>query len=365
MSNQKNRNISKNLLFLKLAFRQAEFNQGSTFLNPSVGCIVVKNNSVISSGRTSFNGRPHAEVNALKKNVNVSGGSLYVTLEPCSHYGKTPPCVKKIIKKKLDKVIFSINDVDKRSKALAHKKLKIAKIDVKKFILKNYAEKFYKSYFMQSSSQIPFVDVKLAVSKDYLSINKKQKWITNNNSRKVGNFLRSKYDCILSTSKTINADNCLLNCRIEGLVHKSPSVVIIDRSFEIKKNLKIFKDKSRKIYILTHNINTSKEKYFKSIGVNIIKFDKSHFLKNEVYKIFSLIKKLGFNRVLIESGIKYINEVLKSGLIENFYLFKSSLCLKNNGKNNSSSHLIKKLKTTIKNKIIINLNGDSLYKIQL
>ena len=165
---------SKDSLFLKLAFQQAEINLGSTSSNPSVGCIVVNNNSVISSGRTSFNGRPHAEANALKENKKIDGTSIYVTLEPCSHYGKTPPCVNKIISKKLNKVTFSIDDTDKRSKNLAYIKLKKAKINVKRFLLKNYAKKFYKSYFLQSSKKIPFIDAKLAVSRDYLTINKKK-----------------------------------------------------------------------------------------------------------------------------------------------------------------------------------------------
>jgi len=354
-----------NSLFLKLAFYQAEVNLGSTSSNPSVGCVVVKNNTVISSGRTSFNGRPHAEANALKKNVNFRGSDIYITLEPCSHYGKTSPCVKKIIIKKLHRVIFSINDIDKRSKNLAYIKLKKAKINVKRFVLKNFAKRFYKSYFLQRSKQIPFIDAKLAISKDYLSINKKQKWITTKSSRKIGNFLRSKYDCILSTSKTINYDNPLLNCRIEGLEHKSPAVIIIDRSFKIKKNLKIFRDKTRKIFIFTQMNKNIKEKYFKQIGVNIIKLKKNKNFENDIFEVYLHLKKLGFNRVLIESGIEYINEVLKHDLVKNFHLFKTSFKLRNDGKNNTKPFLIKKLKTTIKNKVKINLDGDSLYKIEL
>ena len=354
-----------NSLFLKLAFYQAEVNLGSTSSNPSVGCVVVKNNTVISSGRTSFNGRPHAEANALKKNVNLHGSDIYITLEPCSHYGKTSPCVEKIIIKKLHRVIFSINDIDKRSKNLAYIKLKKAKINVKRFVLKNFAKKFYKSYFLQISKQVPFVDAKLAISKDYLSINKKQKWITTNSSRKIGNFLRSKYDCILSTSKTINYDNPLLNCRIEGLEHKSPAVIIVDRSFKIKKNLKIFRDKTRKIFIFTQMNKNIKEKYFKQIGVNIIKLKKNKNFENDIFEVYLHLKKLGFNRVLIESGIEYINEALKHDLVKNFHLFKTSFKLRNDGKNNTKPFLIKKLKTTIKNKVKINLDGDSLYKIEL
>jgi diaminohydroxyphosphoribosylaminopyrimidine deaminase/5-amino-6-(5-phosphoribosylamino)uracil reductase len=356
--------LNKKSFFIKLAFDQAEVNLGSTSSNPSVGCIIVKNDTVVSSGRTSFNGRPHAEANALKKK-NLKGSSIYITLEPCSHYGKTSPCVKKIINKKINKVIFSINDTDIRSKNLAYRKLKKAKINVKRFILKDYGEKFYKSYFLQSSKQNFFIDAKLAVSKDYFTVNKKQKWITNIRSRKVGNFLRSKYNCILSTSKTVNYDNPLLNCRIEGLEHKSPALIIIDRTFKIKKNLKIFQDRSREIFIFTQMANNTKENYFKKIGVNIIKFKKNDDLKSEVNEIYFFLKQLGFNRVLIESGLKYINEVLKFKLIRNFYLFKSPLSLKNNGKNNSKTFLIRKLKTTVKNKVKVNLNGDILYKIKL
>ena len=165
---------NKDSLFLKLAFHQAEINLGSTSSNPSVGCVIVKNNSVISSGRTSFNGRPHAEANALKKKVNINDSEIYITLEPCSHYGNTAPCVKHIIRKKLHKVIFAINDIDKRSKNLAYKKLKKEKINVKRFILKDYAENFYKSYFLQESNKTPYVDAKLAVSRNYLSIHKKK-----------------------------------------------------------------------------------------------------------------------------------------------------------------------------------------------
>ena len=106
MANLKNNLNSKNLYFLTLAFEQAKVNLGSTGTNPSVGCIVEKNGTVISSGRTSLQGRPHAESNALKKKINFKNSNIYITLEPCSHYGVTPPCTNKIIKKKIKKVFF-------------------------------------------------------------------------------------------------------------------------------------------------------------------------------------------------------------------------------------------------------------------
>ena len=92
--------------YLDLAFEKAKINLGSTKSNPSVGCVVEKDGSVISSGYTSIGGRPHAEFNALNKKVNFKNANLYVSLEPCSHFGKTPPCVRLIIKKKIKKVFF-------------------------------------------------------------------------------------------------------------------------------------------------------------------------------------------------------------------------------------------------------------------
>jgi diaminohydroxyphosphoribosylaminopyrimidine deaminase/5-amino-6-(5-phosphoribosylamino)uracil reductase len=124
--------------FLELAFKIAEKNLGKTKLNPSVGTVIVKNNTVISTGVTSLNGRPHAEYNALKKIKNCEGASLYTTLEPCTHYGLTPPCVNIIIKKKIKNVYYGFNDPDlrtfKKAKNILKKKKipppNLAKIDI-------------------------------------------------------------------------------------------------------------------------------------------------------------------------------------------------------------------------------------------
>ena len=358
-------NQNKDLFYTKLAFQQANINLGSTKTNPSVGCIVVKNDSVISSGRTSLSGRPHAEANALKKNIDYLNSDLYVTLEPCSHYGKTPPCVKKIIEKKIRRVVFSIADIDPRSKNKAQKNLKDKKIFVKKIMVSKLAKKFYQSYFLQFSDKIPLIDAKLAISKDYFTINNKKKWITNKKSRNLGNFLRSKYDCLLTTSETINKDNPLLNCRIEGLEKRTPSLIIFDRYFKINKNIKILKENNRKIYIFTTVNNLLKENFFKKKGVKIIKFsstaDDNLILKKMIFRI----KKLGLNRIFVESGNTFLSKLLKNNLVKNLYLFKSSQKLLLAGQNNSSLSQIKKIKILKKNKIKVNLYGDSLYKINL
>ena len=204
---------TKNSNFINLAFNIAKINLGKTGENPSVGCVIVKDNSVISSGVTSINGRPHAEFNALKHKKNFKNADMYVTMEPCIHYGITPPCIKIIIRKGIKKVFFSNYDFDSRTSKKSSIHLKKKGVMAEKKTTRKYKD-FYKSYYLFKKKSLPLIDAKIAVSKDFYTIKKKTKWITNELSRKKVHLIRSNYDCIISTSKSINKDNSLLNCRI-------------------------------------------------------------------------------------------------------------------------------------------------------
>ena len=129
--------------FLHLAFQIAEKNLGKTGLNPSVGSIVVNNDTIVSSGVTSINGRPHAEFNALNKVKNTAGSTLYTSLEPCVHRGKTPPCTDIIIKKKIKNVFFGLEDPDRRTFKKAKKILNANRIKTKLIRSKKY-NNFYR-----------------------------------------------------------------------------------------------------------------------------------------------------------------------------------------------------------------------------
>ena len=356
-------NQSKKIFFQKLAFHLAEINIGSTSTNPSVGCVVEKNGSVISSGYTSLNGRPHAEFNALNKKIDFRNSSLHVSLEPCSHYGLTPPCTNIILNKKIKKVYFSVKDFDPRSRNKSLNIFKKRKISINTKLLNNFGLNFYKSFSKQFNNQLPIIDCKIALSKDLYSVNKRKKWITNQYSRRLGNFLRSKYDCLLTTYKTINEDNPLLNCRIENLEKKSPSIIILDRHFKIKKNLRLFKNKNSKIYLLTFKKNSNKANFFSKNGVRVIYLKKTSN-NNNLKEIFFLLKKFKFYRIFVESGLTFINALLNQKLINKFFIFKSSEYLRNNGKNTSEINYVKRLMSN-KNKVLINLKGDSLYQTKV
>ena len=344
--------------FLNLAFHLAEKNLGQTRLNPSVGTVIVKNETVISSGATSSQGRPHSEYNALKNLKNCSGASLYTTLEPCTHYGKTPPCTNIIIKKKIKNVYYAFEDPDTRTFKKAKKVLSKKGIITKLIRTKNYIN-FYRSYFINKRLFIPFITAKIAVSKDYYTVNKKEKWITNEASRNKVHLLRSRHDCVLSTSKSINQDNSLLNCRINGLNNKKPDLFIIDLKLKLKRKLLLNKYlKLRKIFIITSKTNSSKTLAYKKLGYKIIFINKLEN-KKDLNLLYKKIYKIGYSRMLVEVGLTFLNYLIKNRLIHDLYIFKSNKKLGKKGKNNNTTKYLKKIHPKL---LTINLNGDNLFK---
>ena len=206
---------------------------------------------------------------------------------------------------------------------------------------------------------IPFVSAKIAISKDYFTINKKEKWITNDISRSKVHLLRSKHDSILSTSKSINQDDSLLNCRINGLNNKKPDLFIIDLNLKLKKNLSINKYlKTRKTFLITTKDHSSKTLVYRKLGYKFI-FIKKLKNKNDFRLLYKKIYKMGYSRLFIEAGLTFLNNLIKNKLINDLYIFMSQKKLGNNGKNN---HQISYLKNIRPKLLTINLNGDKLLK---
>ena len=155
MSTKKVKFTSKDKFYMEIALNLAKSRHGLTGPNPSVGCVIVKNDKIISIGQTSFNGRPHAEFNAIKNSFEeLEGAKMYVTLEPCCHHGLTPPCTDAILKSKISKVIYAVADIDKRVRNKSFKILNSKKIIVKKGLLKNKIESFYYPYFFNRKKKI-------------------------------------------------------------------------------------------------------------------------------------------------------------------------------------------------------------------
>ena len=325
MSTRKDKFSKKDKKYMSLALSLARVRHGLTGSNPSVGCVIVKNDKIISIGQTGFNGRPHAEFNAIRNsNEILEGSTMYVTLEPCNHYGQTPPCTKEIIKNKISKILYAVEDVDKKVKGKSFKILKSKNIIVKKGLLNEEINYFYKPYFFNRKNKIPYVTGKIAVSKNNLIYSKGTKKITDVHSDSLTHFLRYKNDSLLITYKTLNEDNPKLDCRLKGLHKFSPKRIILDKNLKMDTSSYIFRTANKdNTIILYKKAEGSKISIFKKKGIQIIK---SSLLKNENFDVKLILKKLyslGCRNLLVEGGNDLSKSFIKMKLFNQFYLFKS------------------------------------------
>ena len=325
MSTKKDKFSKKDKIFMELALNLAKARHGLTGINPSVGCVIVKNNEILSIGQTGFNGTPHAEFNAIKNsNESLKDAKIYVTLEPCSHYGKTPPCTNIIIKKKIKEVVYAIEDIDKKVKGKTLKILQSKDILVKKNLLKNEVNNFYIPYFFNRKNNLPYVTGKIAISKNNLIYSKGTKRITDIHSDKLTHFLRYKNDSLMISYKTLNEDNPKLNCRLDGLNKFSPKRIILDNNLEMNTSSYIFRTANKNNTVVFYKkANKAKISVFKRKGIQLIK---SSLLKNGNFDIKLILKKLyslGCRNLLVEGGNDLSQSIIKRRLFNQFYLFKS------------------------------------------
>ena len=334
MSTKKDKFSSKEKNYMRLALDLARARKGLTGDNPSVGCVIVKKNQIISIGQTGYNGRPHAETNAINNAFqSISGSEMYVSLEPCNHYGKTSPCTNRIIKSGINKVYYCIDDIDQKVKGKSFKILKDKNIHVKRGILEKNAIDLYNSYKVNRKNKLPYVIGKIAISKNKLIYSKGTKRITDKYSDKLTHYLRYKNDAIMISSKTLNIDNPKLNCRLKGLENFSPRRIILDKLLTIKLNSYIIKSSKKENTIIFHNsTNFLKIKSLKKRGLYLIKlsFDKKgHF---DLKKILKRLFKLGIRNLLVEVGDNLTKKFLEKRLFNEFYLFRSPKILSKSNK---------------------------------
>ena len=325
MSTKKDKFSSKDKKYMKLALNLASARKGLTGDNPSVGCLIVKNDKIISIGQTGFDGRPHAEYNAINNSIEkLKGAKMYVTLEPCNHYGKTPPCTNSIIKSGISEIIYGMDDIDKKVKGKSFKILSNKKIKVKKGLLKYETQNLYDSYIVNRNKKIPYVTGKIAISNNRLIYSRGVKRITDKSSDKFTHYLRYKNDSIMISSKTLNIDNPKLNCRLKGLEKFSPRRIILDKDLKIKLNSYIFKSVKKNNTIIIHNsLNNNKIETLKKKGMILVK---SKLDNKKLFNLKIVLKKLyilGTRNLLIEGGDMITKNLIKNRLIDKFYLFKS------------------------------------------
>jgi len=262
--------------------------------NPMVGAVLVNNQGEeVSCGYHEKYGEAHAEVNCLK-NINAKGMTLYVNLEPCSHFGKTPPCADLIIEKSIKKVVIGTKDPNPEVCGSGIKKLREAGIEVISEVLENECETLNKVFFKNMKTQKPFVAIKTATTLDgkIATSTGSSKWITSESAREEVQKLRSEFDAILTGSGTVLADNPSLIVR-NG--NKNPIRIIIDRENKVPKNSKVFNDDGVKV-------------------IHIVDFKSSGELFKELYED-------GITSVLVEAGSGLNSALIRAKEVDWLYQF--------------------------------------------
>ena len=284
-----------------------------------------------------------------------------MTLEPCSHYGKTPPCTKALIQAKVKKLIYSIEDKDIRSFNKSKKILNKNKILTISGLSSKEVKNIYRSYNYVKKYKFPYVIGKLACSSNFNILSNKT-FITNEHSRKVSHLLRYRNQGILTSYRTINNDNPKLTCRISGLEKFSPNRIVIDRDLKINLNSHVIKNSIKPKTIIFHNSkNFKKINILKKKGAKLIYFNLENNNYFDLKKLLKKIYELGIHTVLFESGKITTYKMLSKNLFNEFYLFKGNKILNNKDKINVLD-IKRKLNYKFKNKNFVNtyLDNDRL-----
>lgn len=316
----------KDEFYLARCLQLALKGKGYVSPNPMVGCVIVKDNKIIGEGYHARYGEEHAEVNAIKNATeSVEGATLYVNLEPCIHYGKTPPCVDLIIESKIKKVVIGTIDPNPLVNGKGIEKLKKAGIEVKVGVLENESKKLNEAFFKYITQKIPFVALKIAQTIDAKIADPEgnSKWITCEQSLHFVHQLRSEYDAVLIGSRTAKLDNPNLTVRlVEG---RNPYRVILDSALSLPLELNVFSDKfTDKTIVFTSSdaLKTKKDKVEKlnSLGIDVLTV-KSRRRKLDLKDVLEKLGEKGIISVLVEGGGKIFTEFIKQKLADKVYIF--------------------------------------------
>jgi diaminohydroxyphosphoribosylaminopyrimidine deaminase / 5-amino-6-(5-phosphoribosylamino)uracil reductase len=294
--------MNNNEFYINECIKLAKKGAGYVSPNPLVGCVILKNGKIIGEGYHKKYGGPHAEVNAInnakKKKHNLKNSTLYVNLEPCSHYGKTPPCIELIIKEKISKVVIGIKDPNPEVNGKGIRLLKKAGIKVEYGILKNKCDELNRFFIKYITKKIPYVTLKIAQSFDgkIALNNNKSKYITCNESLKFVHKLRSVYDAVLIGKNTALIDDPSLTVRL--VKGRNPYRIVIDKNSKLPEHLKIFTDKNSDKTII---INSPKNK------------------KISLINILKALYKLNITSILVEGGANIFSQFAEKNLFDDIY----------------------------------------------
>jgi diaminohydroxyphosphoribosylaminopyrimidine deaminase / 5-amino-6-(5-phosphoribosylamino)uracil reductase len=319
--------------FMAAALRLSRLNTGLTATNPSVGAVIVKDGAIVGQAVTAPGGRPHAETQALEAaGEKARGATVYVTLEPCSHYGRTPPCANALVAAGVARVVVCLNDPDPRVSGRGLAILREAGIEVETGLLEEEGRRALAGYLSRQTKGRPYVTLKLAVSAEgMLGRRGEEVAVTGPETRDQVHVMRAESDAILVGIGTVLADDPELTVRLPGLEKRSPLRIVLDRRLELPLTSKLVTSAGTVPVIAvtdpfceTHPSNETKLRALMSAGVEILQAE-------GLTDLLANLATRGVSTLMVEGGAEVARRFLDAGLIDHIVLFQSDLTVGEGG----------------------------------
>jgi diaminohydroxyphosphoribosylaminopyrimidine deaminase / 5-amino-6-(5-phosphoribosylamino)uracil reductase len=321
----------KQIQFMRKAIELAQKARGRTSPNPMVGAVVVRQGKVVGEGYHSRAGQPHAEIEALRKaGAKAQSADLYVNLEPCCHFGRTPPCTDAIIQAGIKRVFVGMKDPDARVSGKGLRALKAKGILVVSGILKNECINLNEAFLKVIKTGMPFVILKTAMSLDGKIATRSgdSRWISGELARNHVHKIRNHVDAIMVGTETVLKDNPLLTCRLAKKTVKQPVRIILDRRNRIPLTANIFKNsRSQKVvYVTGPDISSGRLKALVARKVEVVngKSGKKGF---HIKPLLKVLAKREVNSILIEGGAELNASAFKAGVVDRIVAFISPVLI--------------------------------------
>ncbi|MBC6416715.1 MAG: bifunctional diaminohydroxyphosphoribosylaminopyrimidine deaminase/5-amino-6-(5-phosphoribosylamino)uracil reductase RibD [Rhodospirillales bacterium] len=321
--------------FMAAALRLARRGLGRVWPNPAVGCVLVRGNRVVGRGWTQGGGRPHAETVALSvAGSAASGATAYVSLEPCSHFGKTPPCSEALIVAGVVRVVTATEDPDPRVQGKGHERLREAGIAVTEGVCRLAADDLNAGFFQRVRHGRPMVTLKLAMSVDgrIATHNGQSQWITDAESRARAHLLRAEHDAVMIGSATAIADNPRLTVRLPG-VEGHPLRIVADGRLTLPLTHELVRT-AREVptWLLTRaDADRTRQRAFEEVGVEVLTLKGIKAAPLDLGKALKLLGERGLTRVLVEGGGRLAASLLSADLVDRLVVFYAGMAIGGDG----------------------------------
>jgi diaminohydroxyphosphoribosylaminopyrimidine deaminase/5-amino-6-(5-phosphoribosylamino)uracil reductase len=311
---------------MKAALTLARRGLGMVWPNPTVGCVIVADGHVIARGWTQRGGRPHGETEALAHaGAAARGATAYVSLEPCCHWGKTPPCTDALIGAGIARVLVPIEDPDPRVSGRGIARLREAGIAVETGLCAAAAAELNAGFFLRLSTGRPLTTLKLATTLDgqLATSTGESRWITGERARDRAHLLRASHDAVMIGSNTVLSDDPLLTCRLPGLDEWSPVRVVVDSRLRVPLTARVVAE-ARRVptwFITLRHGDAARREAFRGCGVELIEVPATPDHTVDMAAAFQELGRRGLTRVLVEGGATLAAVLLRAGLVDRLAWF--------------------------------------------